>query len=80
MQKNEKTLQHVFSSVLEIDPEEVRDDLAYQSIPQWDSINHMYLICEIESVFELAIKSDDILEIQSVASAKQVLKKYGVAF
>lgn len=77
---NTDTLVNVFVSILEIEANDINENLKYQSIPQWDSINHMFLISEIESVFDIEIDSDDILEIKSFSEAKDILMKYGVDF
>lgn len=62
---NHDTLTQVFTSILEIDASEVTEDLKYQGIAEWDSINHMFLISELENVFEIEIDSDDILEVKT---------------
>ena len=80
MKENTNKLLEVFTAVLEIDKDMVNDELKYQSIPQWDSINHMFLISEIETAFGVEIDPDDILEINSFPGTKQVLAKYGVKF
>ena len=79
MNKNQ-LLKNVFSETLGIEDNLINDELKYQSIPEWDSVNHMYLVTELENSFELEIDSDDILEIKSFKEAKEVLKKYGVEF
>jgi hypothetical protein len=40
----------------------------------------MALMNEIESMFDLMLDTDDILELSSVAKARAILVKYGVAF
>jgi len=77
---NHDTLTNVFASILEIDESEINENLKYQSIPQWDSINHMFLISELENVFEIEIDSDDILEVKTFPDTKKVLSRYGVEF
>lgn len=77
---NNETLKTVFISILEIEANDITTDLKYQSIPQWDSINHMFLISEIENVFDIEINSEDILEIKSFEEAQKVLSKYGIDF
>lgn len=77
---NHDTLTQVFASILEIDASEINENLEYQGIPQWDSINHMFLISELENVFEIEIDSDDILEVKTFPDTKKVLTKYGVEF
>ncbi|XMO86135.1 acyl carrier protein [Algibacter sp. AS12] len=77
---NNKLLISVFKSTLEIGDDIVIEDLKYQGIPEWDSINHMYLISEIETIFDIEIDNDDVLEIKSFKEAQQVLIKHNIEF
>lgn len=77
---NEETLKTVFSFVLGCTPEEIVDDLAYQVHPKWDSIGHMAIIAGLDKEFDITIDMDDVIDISSVAKAKEILRKYGVSF
>lgn len=73
-----KSLVQIFAEALAIDPELVSDELGYQSIPQWDSVAHMTLIAALEDTYEIMLDTDDIIDMSSVAKARQILAKYGV--
>ncbi len=77
---NTEKLTAAFSDALTIDVSTVKDTLAYQSIPEWDSISHMVLISRIEEAFDVSIDTDDVIDMSSVAKAKEILKKYNVTF
>jgi acyl carrier protein len=77
---NQQKLMAAFSAALDIAPDEVLDELAYQSIPQWDSVAHMALIAALEEMFGVMLDTDEILEISSVAKARQILVKHEVVF
>ena len=78
--ENNQKLIIAFSSSLEIKASQVIDDLKYQSIPEWDSMSHMFLISELEEVFDVEIETDDVIDLSSVAKAKEILTKYDVSF
>lgn len=75
---NLEKLTKAFASALNINPSLVTDDLKYQGITQWDSVTHMILVAELESVFDIAITTDDIIDMSSVAKAKEIINKYGI--
>lgn len=77
---NQQTLVEAFSQGLGIDTSTVNDELAYNTIPQWDSTAHMILISELESRFDVMLDTDDIIDMSSVAKAKEILAKHGVPF
>lgn len=66
-----------FVQALGIAAESVTDQLAYQSIPQWDSVGHMALVTELENAFNVTFDTDDIIDMSSVAKAKEILAKLG---
>lgn len=66
-----------FAQVLGIDPATVTDDLRYNTIPQWDSIAHMSVVAALEEAFGVMIDMDDVIDMSSVAKAREILRKHG---
>ncbi len=77
---NSEKLQQAFSKALHIDISKVTDALTYNSIPEWDSVAHMILVTELETVFDVMLDTDDILDLSSVEKARQILAKHAVEF
>ncbi len=48
--------------------------LAFEQHPHWDSLGHMSLVVALEETFGLSLDEEDVLAIQSYASAAAVLK------
>jgi acyl carrier protein len=69
-----------FTVALGINADQVTDALAYRSIPEWDSVGHMALVAEIETRFDVMLDTDDIVDLSSVAKAREILGKYQVSF
>ncbi|WP_100642148.1 acyl carrier protein [Alteromonas facilis] len=76
----QQTLTDAFSHALGIDASQVTDSLTYNTIPEWDSTAHMILIAELEDKFGIMLDTDDIIDMSSVAKAKEILQKYDVTF
>ncbi|MBC3765030.1 acyl carrier protein [Neptunicella marina] len=77
---NKHKLYQAFATGLGIELDSVKDELAYNSIPQWDSTAHMILIAEIENQFDVMLDTDDIIDLSSVQKAQSILGKYDVSF
>lgn len=77
---NGELLVRAFTEALNIDSEKVVDTLAYRGIPEWDSIRHMILIVNLENIFDISIDTDDVIDMSSVAKAKEILSKYNIEF
>jgi acyl carrier protein len=67
-----------FVQTFAIERDQVTPTLAYQSIPQWDSVAHMVLVAEIENTFNVTLDTDEIIEMSDVAKAIEILRKHGV--
>jgi acyl carrier protein len=77
---NKVKLFESFAAALNIPVESVTDELAYQGIPEWDSISHMVLISQLEEDFGVSIATDDVIDMSSVAKAMDILGKQGISF
>lgn len=77
---NIEKLHQTFARMLNIDIAKVNDDLAYDSVPEWDSVAHMILVTELENVFDIMLDTDDVIDMSSVGKAKEILAKYQVVF
>ncbi|MCP5206929.1 MAG: acyl carrier protein [Hahellaceae bacterium] len=72
------SIYEVFAKALALPLSEVSDVLAYNTISQWDSTAHLGLVAEIEETYQILLEMDDILELSSVAKAKEILLRYDV--
>lgn len=70
------TLTEVFCRALALDSTRVTEELAYGTIPEWDSTAHMMLVADIEATFDVMLDTDDIIDMSSVAKAREILAKY----
>lgn len=69
---------HLFMEAFSLQAEEINDDLAYNTIPAWDSVGHMMLMSALESTFGIMLETEDIIDFSSVGKGKEILQKYNV--
>jgi len=77
---NTDKLIHAFVTALGIDQSLIKDSLEYNTIPQWDSVAHMALIAALEDEFDIMLDTDDIIDMSSVAKAKEIVARYDITF
>ena len=65
----------IISSILEISPASINDNLSIESCPSWDSMNHLHLILAIEEVYGIKIEDDIALELLSYKDIKDYISK-----
>lgn len=77
---NKEKYDSAFITVFDIDASQLTDKLKYQSIQAWDSVGHMALMAELESVFDIMLEMDDVVDFGSYETGVKTLEKYGVKF
>ena len=70
----------IFKSSLNVNEKTFSDNLAYNEIPEWDSIGHMSLISALEDDFSISFETDDIVDYSSYKKGIEILKKYKIKF
>ena len=68
-----------FISAFTLDETALKNNIEYNSIPEWDSIGHMAMIAELEEIYGISMDIDDIIEFSSYKKGIEILKKYEVS-
>ena len=55
------------------------ETLAYETIPEWDSVGHMGLMAELEEAFHIEMSMDDVIDFNSFEKGKEVLLRYDIS-
>ena len=63
-------LDAIIADALGLQPDQITDDLAYQSVPQWDSLRHVALMVVLEGVLNTRINNDLMVELVSVEAIR----------
>ncbi len=78
MNENLAKYQDAFIEAFEIEDKNQLLNLKYQSIDEWDSIGHMALMAELESAFEITIKTEDLIVFESYKQGVDILARYDI--
>ena len=68
----------LIGNVLNVDPSQISDETTQDDIENWDSLNSLLIIDEIEREFNIKISINEIIEINKVADIRQILKRHNV--
>lgn len=69
----------IVKKILKIDPKDLRDDLTSKDIPDWDSMNYLMFIAELEKEFNVTFSMDETFAADSVGGIKKLLREKGVS-
>lgn len=58
--------------------QELPDSAGMADVQGWDSLTHMDLIAQIEETYSLELTGDEIAEMQSIGSIREILARRGV--
>lgn len=72
-----KTLKTIFASVLGIPEERVVGTLSPANEPNWDSLNAIILITEIEAAFDLRFGYDEAMQVKNFDDAVALVSSKG---
>lgn len=70
----QKIFRSAFSTEVEIDLQTTKDNL-----PDWDSINHLNLIVELEDTLGIQFQPDEIESMKSVKVIMELIEKKSIA-
>lgn len=66
-------LEEVIAGAFRINPARVTDALAFNAIPEWDSLAHMELMLALEAAYGVSIDEDQMIELTSVGAIRRFL-------
>lgn len=72
-------LEQVIRNVFNLDHGiEILDNYGPGDLNEWDSLGHLSLMTEIESVYKISVSIDEMMKLQSVKDIKNFLKNKNV--
>ncbi len=63
------------SKFLSITEESVHDGLTPKDVPEWDSMNYLLFIAELEKEFSLSFTMDEVMNSQSLGDLRAIVEK-----
>lgn len=69
----------LISQVLNIPPEQIRDDMTPETLKSWDSLATVNLVVGIEDRYKLVLDLDELMKLTSVGGIRHLLNSKGIA-
>ena len=73
------TFDTIVSEILRIPVSEIRDSLTPKDIPEWDSMNYLLFIAELEKQFNISFTMDETFAAGSLGAVKEILRSKGAS-
>jgi acyl carrier protein len=72
----EDSLKRVLGKVFEMEEGEITNDLTPENVVLWDSLHHLKMVTEIESVFEIRMTMKEIRGMTTFGKIQEVVKSH----
>jgi acyl carrier protein len=68
-----KNFNTIAATVFKIKEEEVRDTLTPKDIPEWDSMNYLFFIAELEKEFNVSFTMDEVMNAVCLGDIRKII-------
>lgn len=72
-----KTFTDVVCEIFAISPGLVQDSLSSKDIPEWDSMNYLRFVAELEKEFDLSFTMDEVMNAQTLGDLHTIVLSRG---
>jgi acyl carrier protein len=69
-----KTFNQIVSSVFSLSETEINDELSSKDIANWDSMNYLMLIADLEKEFSVSFSMDEVMNAQTLGDIRQIIE------
>jgi acyl carrier protein len=74
-----KTFNTIVSEIFKIPEEQITDSLSSKDISEWDSMNYLFFIAELEKNFNLSFAMDEVMNAQTLGDLRKIVEQRGKA-
>ncbi len=74
-----RTFDSIAAEFLKIPIDAVSDALTPNDVPNWDSMNYLLFIAELEKEYGVSFTMDEVLEARSLGDVRKALEKKGIS-
>jgi acyl carrier protein len=68
-------VQALLAGAFQVSPDEIKPDLAFGDLPQWDSLGHMDVMMQLEEQFGVEVSTETIAELISIPAICEYLSR-----
>jgi acyl carrier protein len=73
-----RAVREIFVNELGIEDDQYSEDLAYNSIPEWDSGSHMVVMLAIEEKFGVELSPGEVVSMTTIPRIYTVMQSKGI--
>ena len=70
-----ESVKSVMAEVFEIDEVTIQDDASQKTVSEWDSLQHLNLMVELEDKFDVSFEPEEIGDMSTLAKIVETIEK-----
>ena len=74
-----KTFNSIVTEFFKIPEDKITYSITSKDIPDWDSMNYLLFIAELEKEYNINFAMDEVLAVESISTIKRLLKSKGIS-
>ncbi len=63
----------IVSNIFKLKPEEISDEMTSKDVPEWDSMNYLFLIAELEKEYKVSFTMDEVMNAQCLGDIHKIV-------
>lgn len=71
-----KTFNEIAAEIFSLKIEEINDSLSPEDIADWDSMNYLLLIAELEKNFNMSFTMDDVISAKTLGDVHKIVNAH----
>lgn len=71
-----KTFNQIVEELFSVKEEDIKDELSSKDIPNWDSMNYLLFIAELEKEFSMSFSMDEVMNAQTLGNLRVLVEKH----
>ena len=70
-----KTFDQIVSGIFSIKESEIKNEMSSKDIADWDSMNYLLFISELEKEFSMSFTMDEVMNAQTLGDIRAVVER-----
>ena len=68
-----KTFNDIVTEVFKVTADDIQDNLSSKDIPEWDSMNYLFFIAELEKHFGVVFTMDEVIQAKTLGDIRKIV-------
>ena len=69
-----KTFNQIVQELFNFREEDIKDELSSKDIPNWDSMNYLLFVAELEKNFNMSFTMDEVMNAQTLGDLRKLVE------